>query len=326
MWVQDGWRSSHYPSGEWYTGFARDKVKGNPSQENFKMVEKDAQNSLSESIIVQIKGTSSVENTSSQTQSSKNLNEATAKNYKQAITTASNAVVAKMDTRSHFDKESGYIYGFAVVKKEDLANFYMSNINSLFAFADKEFVRLEMLAEQGKKNSAFGKIQVIEDSLKNVGYWGSLLQAVKSDNSYIKHEQDFWQKLNDAKKSLERGTNIYLDISGMENSEDFAEQLGAQMQEKNCNCTIAEMANEADYVVKIKAKLNRCAEENKFGEVYCFANANVSVNNSKFKKPLDVKIPEAKGGWTNGNKEKATEEAFKELKENLAEKIIQTIN
>jgi hypothetical protein len=181
-----------------------------------------------------------------------------------------------------------------------------------------------MLAEQGKKNLAFGKIQVIEDSLKNVSYWGSLLQAVESDNSYIKREQDLWQKLNEAKKSLEHGTTIYLNISG----DSGLETLGAEMQEKGCNCSIAENASDADYVVKIKVRLGSCIENtlNKFGEIYCYASANVSVDNLKYKKPLDVKIPDAKGGWGNRNREKAIELAIKELTSSLAEKIIQSID
>jgi len=230
-----------------------------------------------------------------------------------------------VEVKSYFDKKTGNIYGFAAVKKKDLANFYRSNINSIFAFADKELVRMEVLAEQGKKNQAFDKIQVIEDSLKNVGYWGSLLQAVESDNSYIKREQGLWLKLSDAKKSLDRGTAVYLDISGNDDYSDLDEQLGAQMQAKGCNCTIAEDKDNADYLVTIKTKLSRC-NENSYSEVYCWVNATVTVNNQKFKKPVNVKIPEAKGGWTNGNKDKATEEAFKELTNSLAEKIIQTIN
>jgi len=320
MWIQDNWRSVNYPSAEWYTGFVRDKVNENPNKAKFKEMEKAAQNSLSENIIVNISGTSTLEKTSVQ----KSNNETISRNYKQEITSTSNAVLAKMETHSYFDKASGYIYGFAAVKKKDQADFYRSSINSIFSFAEKEFIRAEAFTEQGKKNSAFGKIQEIEDSLKNVAYWGKLLQTVESDNSYIKREQDFWQKLNEAKKSLEHGTTIYLDISG----DNDLEALGAEMQEKGCNCSIAESSSNVDYIVKIKIKLGSCVENalSRFGEIYCYASANVLVNNTKYKKPMEVKIPEAKGGWGNRNKEKATAQAIKELTNNLAEKIIQSIN
>jgi len=324
-WVDESWRSSHYPKSEWYTGFATDKiVGGQPDSKAYQSVEKGAQGKLSESIIVKVQGSSALQTSARQTQKG----EAISTNYDQSVKTASDAVLAKVEVKSYFDMKSGYIYGFAAVKKKDLADFYRANISSLFSFAEKEFIRLEVLAEQGKKNSAFGRIQAIEDSLKNVAYWGSLLQTVESDNSYIKCEQDFWQKLNDTKKSLEHGTAVYLDIYGIEEPEYLAEKLGAQMQEKQCNCSIAGNAGDADYVVKIRVRLGNCIENtlNRFGEIYCYANANVSVDNIKYKKPLDVKIPEAKGGWGNRNKEKAIDEAIKELTNSLAEKITQSIN
>jgi len=323
QWVEESWRSARYPIAEWYTGFSIDKTS-NPDKAKYEAAEKDAQNKLSQSITVQIQGTTAIEKTSRREQNGKNINETISRNLSEKITSASNAVLAKMETHSYFDKKTGYIYGFAAVKKKDLADFYRSGINSLFSFAEKEFIRAEVLAEQGKKNSAFGKIQEIEDSLKNVAYWGNLLQAVESDNSYIKREQDFWQKLNEAKKSLERGTAIYLDISG----DSGLEALGGEMQEKGCNCSIAENASNADYVVKIKVKLGSCIENtlNRFGEVYCYASANVSLDNIKYQKPLDIKIPEAKGGWGNRNREKATDQAIKELTNSIAEKIIQSIN
>jgi hypothetical protein len=328
QWLDESWRAARYPNAEWHTGFARNKTEKEPGSVAYESIEKEAQSRLSQSIVVSIRSVSATEQTSEQTQSGKNASETINRNYRQEITTASNTVLAKVDVKSYFDKKSGYIYGFAAVKKKDLANFYRSNINSLFAFADKEFIRLEVLAEQGKKNSAFGKIKAIEDSLKNVNYWGSLLQAVESDNSYIKREQEFWQRINDAKKSLEHGTAIYLEVSGIEDADYLAERLGAQMQEKQCNCAIAKTKEEADYVVKIKARLGTCIENklNNFGEIYCYANASVSVDNLKYKKPLDVKIPEAKGGWGNRYREKATDEAIKELTNSLAEKIIQSIN
>jgi len=317
MWVQEGWRSAHYPSTEWYTGFARDKVNGNPSQTEFKSMEKDAQNSLSESIVVHIKGTTSSGNTGTQKQSGKNLSEATTKNYKQAITTASNAVMAKMETRSHFDKETGYIYGFAAVRKKDLAEFYTAKINDLLSFAESELSLANQLAEIGKKKSALNKINAIEDSLS---YWRNLSQAVigaTTDN----RSAEILRKINTAKIPLENGIAIHLNISG---SEYLTDKLAAVMQEKGCNCSIAANANEADYAITIKAKLSRCNKAD-FGEVYCYANANVSVINSKTKKNISIEIPEAKGTWSNGNSEKATEESFKELAANIAKKLVKDI-
>ncbi|MCL2281878.1 MAG: hypothetical protein FWC26_01000 [Fibromonadales bacterium] len=324
LWIQEGGRSLNYPGTEWYTGFAVNSLKGSPDRAKYDAIEKAAQNKLAESIIVQVKGSSTVENTHRQKQNGKNASEATQLDYMQKITSTSNAVLAKMETHSYFDKKNGEIYGFAAVKKKDLANFYSMNINNLFAFADKEFAMAELLAEQGKKKTALDKILAAEDSLKNIGYWGFLLQVVGSNNPYAAKEKDYSQKAARMKSQLENAITVHLDVSGKDCG-DLDELLGAQMQEKGCNCAVTKEKENANYLVSVKAKLSGCNESSQ-GNVFCYASATVTVNNLKSKKSVNVKVPEAKGGWTNGNKDKAAEEAFKILANSLAEHINKAIN
>jgi len=314
-WIQDEWRSARYPAAEWYTGFAMENVKSNPNKEKYKAVEKYAQNSLSESITVQIQGTTVIETVVENT-----WTEVIKKHSTQKIKSTSNAFLAKMETYSWFDKKDGILYGFAAVKKKDLADFYRLNISSMFSFAEKEFALANSLAEQGKKKMALDKIYAIEDSLKNVGNWGFLLLVVDSDSSYRAKERDFLQTALAMKMRLKDATAIYLDVSGHD-----AELLSAQMQESGCNCAIVANREKADYHVTVRAKLSRCTEASG-GAVFCYANAAITVDDIKFHKSVNVKVPEAKGGWTRGDKDKATEEAFKKLISSSAEKIIQTIN
>jgi len=323
-WLKESWRTSHFPNSEWYIGFATDKAS-QPSSKEYEAIEANAKNKISESIVVNIQGSSTVRISNSQTQSGKNFSETTNTNYDNVIRTTSNSFLANVDVKSYFDKKAGLIYGFAAVKKADLADFYKSKISSLLFFAEKEFFIAEQIIETGKKNAALAKIHVIEDSLKNVAFWVSLLQVVEGNNFHAEQEKSLWQRTTNAKMQLQNGITVHLNISGNKEYSDLAEKLGAQMQEKGCNCTIAQSEENADYSVAIQTKLNRC-DNNSRGEVYCYANANVVVNIPKYQKPVNVNIPEAKGGWTNENKDKATEEAFKELINYLADKIIQTIN
>jgi hypothetical protein len=322
-WIDESWRDSRYPKSEWYTGFAMDMAKGQPDSKAYQATEKNAQSKLSESIVVTIQGSSTVQLSSKQTQKGETINT----NYDQSIRTASNTILAKVDVKSYYDKNTGYIYAFAAVKKKDLANFYRSGINSLFTFADKEFAIAEQLTEQGKKKQALDRIYAIEDSLKNVDYWGSLLQAVEDAYyiAYIAKETALWQKANSAKIQLQNGTTVHLDISS-DGYGDLNWLLRAQMQEKGCNCAIVEKKEDADYLVSIKTKVSRCNEASPGGTVFCWANAVAVVSNLKLGKPVNLNIPEAKGGWIKGNKDKATEEAFKMLAGSLAEKINQAIN
>jgi hypothetical protein len=326
LWTEEIRRNASHPASEWYTGFSQDILEPKTkAAEALERLERDAQKRMIEGINVRISSKSTTETESNTKQLGKNTAETFEQRHKQAIQASANIEIANAEISSYHDKKTNHIYAFAAVKKKDLANFYRSKINSLFSLINREFTLADQLTEHGKKNVALAKIYAIEDSLKNISYWNSYLQAVESDNSHIAKETVLWQKANEAKIQLQNGTAIYLDISGNEeNYSNLDEQLGAQMQEKGCNCTIAEEKEAADYTVTIKAKLSRC-NENPYGEVYCYANADAIVNNPKFKKPVNIKIPEAKGGWANGNKDKATEEAYKELTNFLAEKIIQTI-
>jgi len=74
LWIQDSWRFATYPNAEWYTGFAMDKIAGQPNSSTYQSIEKEAQNKLSEGIIVKVQGSSSVQVSSRQTQKSETVN------------------------------------------------------------------------------------------------------------------------------------------------------------------------------------------------------------------------------------------------------------
>jgi hypothetical protein len=122
------------------------------------------------------------------------------------------------------------------------------------------------------------------------------------------------------KMRFQNATLVFLDVSG----DDGLSGLSAQMQEGGCNCAMVEERERAEYLVTVKTSLSRCSGES--GTVFCYANAIAVVNNLKFQKPVNVSVPEAKGGWVKGDKGKAAEEAFKKLTSSLAEKINQTID
>jgi hypothetical protein len=318
FWTDGAWRDTHYPPSEWYAGFSEDvlKPKDNAAQA-LKQLERDAQNKLAESIAVRISSKTAMESRSSKS----HAGEIASEKYRQAVLTSANAEVAKAELRSHHDLKTGKIYAFAAVRQTDLANFYKSRMDFLFSSADKEFAKAELLTEQGKKKQALDKVSAAEDSLKSVEYWISLLSSVESGGSYLEKEKIFSQKAMSMKTQLQSGTAVYLDVSG----DGGLDGLGAEMREKGCNCSIAEEKEDADFSVSVKSKLSRC-EENSYGQVFCYANAAVSVNNLSSKKNASVKVDEAKGIWTKGNKDKAAEEAFKKLTKSIAEKINQTIN
>jgi len=261
-WIDESWRSSYYPKNEWYTGFETDKVKGQPDSKAYQAVEKNAQGKLSESIVVTVHSSSKLQQTQK--------NDTVSTNFDQSFKIASNAVLAKVDVKSYFDKKTGYIYGFAAVKKKDLADFYKSNINNLFSFAEKELSLAEQFTEAAK-------IKTVEDSLKKVSFWSSMLRAAESDNSYTEREMELWKRLNNAKISFQSGSGIFLDQDAAKNANPLVSELIKILSQKVALskgvCTLGiTAAVESD-------KESSCSES--MVGVICVANAQLIITQCK---------------------------------------------
>ncbi len=318
-WQKEACLASTYPESEWYFAFAEETLReGQNAADARTALERQALGRMAERIRVDVSSRSSVETKSSYRSKDGASSEGISRDFMSATQISADAEFVNSFTDSHYDSKAGKVYAFAAVKKRGLADFYSARINSLFSFSESEFTLASQLAEAGKKKIALDKMKAIEDSLQKVSYWENLLQAVGSGSTIHNRSAEILQKINTAKIALENGTSIYLNISG---SEYVANELAAVMQEKGCNCSVAETEEEADYAITVKATLSRCSKAAN-EQVYCYANATVSVFNSKTQKNISLKIPEAKGGWTEGNTEKATEESFKNLTENLAQQLI----
>jgi hypothetical protein len=122
---------------------------------------------------------------------------------------------------------------------------------------------------------------------------------------------------------LKSGISIYLQCNETINGQSVSyitDQLPGIITEKGIDCNFTNSQDEADYVIRIDARLTRCNDA-PYNQVFCYATASIKVYNTHTQKTVIPKIAESKGGWTNGNKTLATEEAFKELVVIIAENI-----
>ena len=322
MWINEKWRDTNHPSALWYTGFSEDRLGRNDNlAQSLERLERNAQNKMAEAITVRISSSSTLETASQQRQQGRRVDETIDQRYLQSIQASTSSEIAKAEVRSYHDPKTNRIYAFSAVKKEDLANFYRSKIATLFSFANREFVLAEQLAGQDNRRQALDKISAIEDSMKRVVYWGSALQIVVSDNSYVEEELKIWQKVSNMKSQLESGNTLYLDVSG---EVDYS-RLAAEIQGQESKFRIVRDKSAASFVITIGTRIGSCTQNtNRF--MFCNASATVTVNNQRSGRIINVRIPEAKGGWGNNNREKAAEQAFNDLIKNIAKQVVQTIN
>jgi len=173
-WTQDAYRERSYPASEWYTGFVTDRLKaGTDAGKVLKGLERDAQNQLSESIIVTIEGNTQMENTSESQQSGGKRTEQISTGYKQAVKTATTATTVKSEVKSYHDPASGKLYAFAAVRRSDLSAFYRKSINVDLNKVETALGVAEQLVAAGKKMSARRKCGEAQKTLESVAFFAT---------------------------------------------------------------------------------------------------------------------------------------------------------
>ena len=318
-WVSEEQRSRQYPSAMWHIGFARDRVSGKADFKDYQSIEMRAQQDLSERIMTEVRSSSALRTQTIQRRTDGNFNETIIDDFDVNVIIQSNAVLVNVEKHSFFDRKSGTIYGFAAVRKSVLADFYRSSINTLFSFADGQFGTVATLIESGRKIAALEKTQEIEDTLHRITELNTLLLATNNDNSFVEQIVNIHQRLNEVRAQIQSGTKVFLDVSGDNNLSELAAIIP-----QTEGFLITANKSEAGYLVSIKTELTRCTPPD-VRLALCHTNAEVSVKNLATQRSVNVQISEARGGFPNADTDRATQTAFRNLTNDIAERVIQTI-
>jgi hypothetical protein len=344
LWTQDGYREQHYPAGEWYIGFVRDKLKtGAEVGKTLKSLEQDAQNQLAESIIVKIEGSTKVENSSQSIQRENNQQaEVITSDYQQAVQTATTATTVKSEVKSYHEPSSGMVYAFAAVRRADLAAFYQKQIEVDLTKIETAMSLAEQLAAAGKKMSASRKCHEANDFFAGIALYQDLLIAVSPEAGenvlHIEHSKKLQQSISQSIINLEQSTFVYIDCQyEYKGSRDdaFSSDPGIicdimkQALSEN-DCSIVDDAAEADYTLTLIAYTTmRSDGTGAQGIISYYANVKGSLyNHLTDKKTVDFAfLNDAQAYSTGKSPEIAATRAFKlpALKEKILEKILPRI-
>jgi len=320
-WTSETHRLQNYPNTEWHIGFARDRVSGRANFEDFQAIEMRAQQDLSERVMAEIQSSSALRSQTVQRAQDGNFSETITTDFDVNVIIQSSAVLVNVDRRSFFNRRSGTIYGFAAVRKSVLAEFYRSNMNTLFSFIEEQIAVATLLAESGRKIAAVEKIQEIGDSLARVNEFNTLLLAVNNDDSFVENIVNIHRRLNGIRTQLQAGTKLFLDISG---DNKLTELSAIISQNEDWRFEVVQSRENADYLVGISTKLSRCTPPD-VRLALCHTNADVSVVCRKSQRNVSVQISETRGGFPNADTGRATQIAFENLTSEIAEKVIQSI-
>jgi hypothetical protein len=343
MWTHDAYRERNYPATEWYTGFVRDQLRATVyAGEALKALERDAQNQLAESIIVNIEGFTQVENASTRVQNGNRSAEQITTDYRQAVRTATAAITVKSEVKSWHDPASGALYAFAAVRRADLAAYYPKQINNDLNRVDVALGTAGQLAAAGKKMSAFRQCGAAKETLNGVAHYQDLLTAVNAEAGEDALQSDRFaglqRRLNQKLITLEQSTFVYVDCQyeykGYKN-DAFSEDPGilcdiiTQALSEN-DCSVTEDPTEADYELTLTSSTTQRSDgRGPYGIISYYANVKGALyNRLTGKKTVDFAILNDPDAYAAGRSaQDAATKAFKlpALKEKVLEKVLPKI-
>jgi hypothetical protein len=342
-WTQDEYRELNYPAREWYTGFARDKLKtGDEADKKLKLLERDAQNQLAESIILKIEGNTQVDNQSLSIQSGAGREELIASDYRQALKTATAATTVKSEVKSFHEQAAGTLYAFAAVRRADLAAFYRKQIDLDLNKVETAMSIAGQLINAGKKMSASGKCGEAAKLFAGITLYQDLLAAVNAeagdDELQTVRAKELQQAVAQALIDLEQSTFVFLDClyeykgytdDAFSSDPGIICSIVRQALSEN-GCSVVDDDAEADYTLTLTASTSQRSDgSGAHGIISYYANVNGSLyNRMTKKKTVDFSIFNDPDAYAAGRTpEIAATKAFKlpALKEKILEKILPKI-
>jgi len=343
-WTQDAYRESAYPAQEWYVGFVRNRLPAGANEADaLKALERDAQNQLSENIIITIKGNSDVENTSRQIQNGSARAEVITTDYRQAIQTATAATTVRSEVKSYYNPTTGMLYAFAAARRSDLAAYYQKQIDVDLGKVETAISISGQLVSAGKKMSARRKIAGTKEILAGVTFNRDLLVAVNPDigesGLQTQRSSDLQRKVAQLLINLEQSTLVYMDCSyefkGYKDdafSSDpgiLCDIIGQALSENECSVT--DNKEEADYELTLTTSTTQRSDgkSGQYSIISYYANVKGSLyNRATQKTTANFSILNDPDCYSAGrNSEDAAIKAFKlpALKKKILETILPKI-
>ncbi|MDR2694135.1 MAG: hypothetical protein LBB74_07965 [Chitinispirillales bacterium] len=312
-WVNDTWRESQYPPGEWYVGYSVDAVTGGAKLSDVqRRAERAAQLKLAEGVSVNIKSVSVTGTESKRTTDGKNASETVKKDYKQQILASTDAEVAKVELTTFHDQANNRVHALAKVRKADLAAYYVSRIDYYQQNAENDLKLAKQFADSDKKRSA---VEKIADAMKNInecGKYTELLSAVdyKDTKRLVDKGAALLREIAAFETKVQESASIFVGGREILNEKDVSIVIPSiQSMLSESGCRVADRREESNFILTVDVRDCEKSASGSFFYVYACVKADVyNVKTGRSDAKMNFTAPKA--GWTN--EEKAGKKAFEE--------------
>jgi hypothetical protein len=328
-WLDDDVRNMQYPQETYYTGYAEVQLAAGETQEKaLGRAKQKAIGELSDRVRVMI---SSNKTSIDVSIGGSHIEEQILSQFSTIVKTGSQTEVVGSKVNVYYNSQNRTAYAFAHVSRAELTSYYQKQITLWLNKVDGVLKTAGELAEKGYKMKAKKQCESIVGAFANVFYAQDLLTAIDENADDNTLQQSRSEQLRNTLvqtiTDLENSIYVYVECNETVNGQTvihIGDRLPGMITEQGCGCNFTDLQEEADYVIKVNARLARCNDAPN-DVVFCYATATANVYNVHTQKTLTPKIDETKGGWTGKNRAKATEEAFNELAEKIVEKVIPMI-
>ena len=271
-WFDENLRSVKYPENIFITGFAWiEPTGGKTLQEATQQAKTEAQANLTRKILVQITSRTTTEITAV----SANGQYRETESFAGSTTAESDVELTGLNTVSYYDPASRNVYAFAAVKREDLANYYSSNIALKLVQTEGLLQTAQNLEATGEKVKARQQCERADSLLAKLRAAQHLLTAIDPNAASGDIQQAKTETLRDRlaqmQARLAQAVLVYIK-SGERNfsapTTVVANQLKSSLSAKGCSFT--DDPEQADFRIFIEATTRR--HSNDFGFAVCFAD------------------------------------------------------
>jgi hypothetical protein len=322
-WLMESYRSEHYPSNVYITGFAQDNKNSNESlAETTERVKNFARSNLSESILSSIQSV----NESYSKSVMEGDKEAISETFKSDIKVSSDLEINGIRIDTYV--KGNIVYGFAYANKYEIIGFYKANLNmqvqQIEGFINTA-LELEEKREKAKAKKEIEKtLPIFEEVTKAQGILSAIDKNISEEDLKTQQTMRLYNELVQANARLAQGILVYMvsneDVFGKKES-SIENHLKAILAENNCSFTTNEA--EADWKVFINANAR---EFNYSNNVYfSYVDAEVKL----FKAPAEKHVFQnefSQKGAHSKSYTAAANKASKDIGKPISEKILTWIN
>jgi hypothetical protein len=313
MWLSDNWRRTQYPASEWYIGFAVDDVPktGAKIAEIRQSVERAAQAQLAEGITVNIKREVMTDLISEKDGNEEKIR----RNFHEMIAASVDTEIGKVETEIYHDQANNKVYAIAMVKKTELASYYVTRIEFYLQLARNDFNLAKQHHESDRKRSALEKRAETDKNILECKKYNALLSVV-----------DF---KGDVKRLLDRVGALQLEhaaletkvleaapvfITGREIIDNSSAGIVIQRLQNKFSqngCRVTDDKSNAGYILTVN--VTNCMVSKDANFTYCYACVESDLINTKTgKSEARINFTGPKAAWTSAQEGRACRKAFED--------------